>query len=466
MKDGVLFLLVPGREYKSWDIFFTMTISLSEMNFLRRHSLLLFVFTLGLFPQVKSSAQVMVDSTQTGKSISGIMIFGNEKTKAHIILREMKSKAHTPLDLSLIAEDQMRIQNLGLFNRVMVTTEPVDDTVLIIVQVAEKIFFIPYPIFFINDRDWSKLSYGAGAMHFNFRGRAEILTGSLWFGYDPSIQLSYVNPWIGGRHHLRLSTQLYYQRIQSKDPESDHVKEDHWGTNLTLGKRIGYHTHVNATIGYREVILNPPVPGHTLALRGKDELPKFGVSLTWDHRDLWEYPKRGWYVGVAVSKTGFFSTKADYARALLDARVYIPLTSKITYAIRASTVLSDGEIPLYDRLYLGYSERVRGHFFEIFQGENRCILSMALRFPILPIRYIHLAELPELRDLKFGISVGLFADAGVVWFPSQSVTWQRFKKGYGAGIHLHLPYINVLRFEIAFDENQNTQYIIDMGVDI
>jgi len=409
--------------------------------------------------------QVFLDSVLVGRRIDAIQIHGNQKTKASIILREMKSCEGDTLDEALLMEDQKRIQNLNLFNRVTIFAQYQDRRVIVHVHVTEQWYIFPYPIFFINERDWDKLSYGAGLKHFNFRGRAEILDAFFWLGYNPSVQLDYINPWIGGRHHLSLRTNIYFQKVRSKHYRDEEVTENHKGVYGILGKRFGYHTHLNMSLSYREVTFSPSDSGQTLSPDGRDRLPSLGLSLVWDHRDLIEYPHSGWYVYFSAVKTGVSSMTADYLFYGFDTRAYVPL-GRTTLAFRLASDVSHGKIPLYDRLYIGYNERVRGHFFEAFEGENRALASAAFRIPLIPVRYVDLGDQSQMMNLKFGLSLGFFIDTGTVWFQSEGINDLKFQTGYGVGLHMHLPYINVLRFEMAFNQRGRKQFILDMGVDI
>jgi outer membrane protein assembly factor BamA len=412
------------------------------------------------------TAQTYADSSLTDRIIGVVRIYGNKKTKAPVILREMKQKIGEPLDPYLLEEDRKRIQNLNLFNRVIITVSPAGEEALIQISVTEKWFFLPYPILFMNERDWSKLSYGAGLTHVNFRGRAETLNGLFWLGYNPSIQMAYGNPWIGGKHHLAFQASVYYQRVLSKHYVDQEVFETYIGGEAVIGKRFGYHTFFNIHLGYKELTFKPSVAGETLMADGRDRLPSLKLSLILDHRDLREYPRSGWYLTGYVLKTGFPSTTIDYLWSGFDGRIYIPLGIKPTLAFRTMANFSSGVVPVYHRTYFGYNERVRGHFFEISEGENRALASIALRFPILPIRFFDLSSHPQLSNLKFGISMALFADTGLTWMQGERVHSSKCISGYGLGIHFHLPYVNVLRFELAFNEFRKAEFIVDLNVDI
>ncbi len=410
-------------------------------------------------------AQFLVDSTLAGQTIRAIEIRGNEKTRASVILREMEHRVGDPLDINRMEEDRKRIQNLNLFNRVVILTEhdTVQNGVMVQVWVTESWYIFPYPILFIHDRDWDKFSYGAGLVHLNFRGRAETLAASFWLGYDPSIQLEYDNPWIGGSRNLSVRFVGYYSRIRSKHFQD--VNENHTGLKGTLGKRFGLFTYLSLSMGYKEVTFSPPVSGQTLLSGGRDRLPNLGLLFVRDTRDLKEYPHSGWYFSLSAIQTGFPALVVNYLRTGLTLKQFTPV-GNCTIAMKLALNLSGGKIPVYDRIYLGYGDRVRGHFYETREGEEGFLAGLAFRFPLLPVRYFDLGSIHQLKNLKFGISAGFFADTGTVWYQNEKPSLGSMLSGFGAGLHIHLPYINLLRIELAFDEQGHEQWIADLYVDI
>ncbi|RQV93821.1 hypothetical protein EH221_09120 [bacterium] len=412
-----------------------------------------------------SVSQTFIDSSFVGKRIVSIQIIGNDRTQSHIIFREMKQKEGDRLDFNMIESDRKRIQNLDLFNRVVIQAQPDGDQVQLNIIVTEQWYVFPYPILFIHDRDWSKFSYGAGIVHLNFRGRRETLNLGFWLGYNPSVQFSYANPWIGGKHHLITQIRFYHNRIRSKHFK-EAIDEKHLGMEWTLGKRFGYHTVLGVTFGYREVVFSPPEMVQTLSPSGKDRLPSLDLFYTWDRRDLQEYPHEGWLVSLFARQTGFSRLTAHYLRTGFELRQYFPLTSTWTLAMRLKANLSGGEIPLYDHVYLGYSERIRGYFFDVFEGENRALVSMAFRLPLVPIRYFDLSDHVYFQNLKFGAGLGFFIDSGLTWSQGEMINHSMFKSGYGVGLHLHLPYIHLLRLEWAINDQGRSQFIFDLYVDI
>jgi len=196
-------------------------------------------------------------------------------------------------------------------------------------------------------------------------------------------------------------------------------------------------------------------------------LPAIQLSLQYDDRDLKEYPHRGWFATLSGKRVGN-GGKIKYYRYGTDLRYYIPLNHNMTLALRSSFDLSAGAIPTYDRVYFGYFERIRGRFYEVFEGENFTFNGVELRFPILKIRYIGVEPIPGFEgysdNLKFGISAGIFFDSGTVWNQDEALQMKNVKSGFGAGIHFHLPYIDLFRVECAFNTIWKPQAIAEVEV--
>ncbi len=410
-----------------------------------------------------ASAQVSLDSTLTGRQVIAIEVHGNEKTKSFVVLREMKQKTGNPFNPALVREDWKRILNLFLFTRVIIFSEEHPDGVVLRIIVSERWYIFPFPILYINDRDWSKFSYGAGILHANFRGRNEQINASLWFGYNPGLVLQYQNPWFGGERKLFTTLSLSLNHIRSKHFE-EAVDEEHQAFGCIFGKQFGYHTRLSFKLNLRQVMFDRSVPGAVLSPDGRDRFVTVGTAFLWDRRDLIEYPHRGWLLGVTAAKMGIPGGIVDYGRVGWDMRGYLPIFYGGTLALRWKSELSMGTIPSYDKLYLGYSERVRGHFFNVIEGEIRSLVSAELRFTILPVRYFRYAVSSYFRDLKFGVSGGVFLDAGYCADQADAFSMDRIISGFGIGLHFHLPYVNLLRLEWAWNEEGRGQAIADLYV--
>jgi len=421
--------------------------------------------------------------------IAKILISGNRHTKPQIIRREMKTQVGDTVDIAILQADQNRIHNLGLFNRVEIDSLQRPEGVHLLVGVTEyplfPFYISPFYILRRNNLDWDKLSYGAGIAHLNFRGRNEKAVISAWAGYDPGFAVDYSNPWLFGPMQLLTSFRFAKQRVRDLSFANidSTVDQKRIGGAWSIGRRFGLFTYLSLSFGYAELIYDPPEPAKTLNPSGRDHLPSVGLAFRYDTRDLFEYPRSGVFLELWGKQTGLNSNHVHFWRYGGDFRGYKKIYRSLSIGARAMANLSQDRIPRYERVFLGYATRVRGYFHhrkdqvtgqeeKKDEGENLALASVELRFPILPWRYFSVSDAPALasylQNMKFGLSAGIFADYGRVWFQdppadgSRRVLPPRF--GYGAGLHFHLPYINLLRVELAFDEDGRSEWITDIGV--
>jgi len=342
------------------------------------------------------------------------------------------------------------------------------------VLVTESWYIFPAPVFFISERDWSKLSYGIEVTDGNFRGRDEKLRIGGWFGYNPSYFLSYSIPWIGEQLRLNLAVGL------SQGQTADKIfgfQEDRQALNIKVGKRISLKLDTSLQFSLTRITLPPEFQSFSVSGSGRDLVPNLSWQTRWENRDLTEYPRKGTYLAVNVQRTGFARDQPDYWRMTLDGRFYQPVFGSAALAFRQLFILNSGNMPVYDRVFLGLNERIRGYYnlilpdpahYADYASYSISLTSLEFRFPILPIRYFSIEKgplIPSLfRNLKFGLSAGVFLDNGFVWRSAADVRLKDFYTGYGVGIHIHLPYINVFRIEYALNKLGRGQFIFNTGV--
>lgn len=413
-------------------------------------------------PALSSGSEVVV-----GK----IVVSGNKITDSNVIIREMHHRVGVVFKPEFLAYERDRIYSLGLFNRVEIYHSVNEDRATIFVDVHERWYIFPVPVFGIKDRDWRKVYYGLGIVHHNFRGRNEKLWGGFAIGYDPWISTLYSNPAIFGRDDLFLETQFAYTRTKNRsllyDAELRDFNETRYIFDLTTGRRFSLFSTLTVSLGYRLISTSEFIPGHTRSSDGADDFMIGSVSFTFDSRDIREYPMYGTFFRAAISKSGFGRSHVDHFRSLIDARRYIPVSSRLSIAGRAYTSVAGGRpLPHYSHMFIGYEEKIRGHYNDIFEGENLFLSSLEARFRLLGPRYYewNSAIAPEFSLLRYGINLALFGDMGTTWFRDERVHQLKPVKGFGAGVHLLLPYSGVLRLEYAWNEALDGEFIIDLFV--
>lgn len=426
---------------------------------------LLFVLPLRIAAQT-DTAQVVTRPSYG--IIDTVIVIGNDKTKEFVITREMTLKAGMEATPDAVEFDRSRIYSIGLFTRVDVTVVPVGGSNMLIVDVNERWYIIPLPIFGFREGDPKKPFYGAGLLHNNFRGLNQTLFGSVVFGYNPSLALSFSDPWIDREHDLHFRGSLSFSRIRNKSTRAignaGNFDELHYDISAVLGKRFTIYENVDIQVGYQIVNVTEIRPGATVASDGTDRFLFGGIGYSFDSRNLRDYTTQGTYFGVFVVKYGFGESQLSFTRVGGDFRRFTPLPFDFTLANRIhSSIVSGGVIPTYARSYFGYGERIRGYYTTVFEGENILGTSVELRWPLLKPRTIIFSAIPipqEFAVWRFGISLELFADVGTTWFRGNKVTLDSFASGYGAGVVFLLPYDFVVRTEYARNNLARSQFVL------
>ncbi len=405
--------------------------------------------------------------------IDSIKISGNDITEEFIILRELTFEPGDTVTQHTLQYNRERVYSLGIFNKVNFRFPEADSTKLNIV-VEESWYIYPLPIFFIKDNDWNKFSYGVSVLIKNFRGRNETLTASASLGYDPSFSIRYFKPSIIYKSNVFFDATLSHRTITNKSISAARLLGENFEYTYILGEvgignRFGLFHWAGFDIGFHYVEAPQYNSNITASNNRIDRLMKIGLSYSYDSRDLIQFPQEGTFVSLYAQFKGLGLNDINYQIYNIDFREYRHVIGDLTAKWRFATRQTSGKIiPVYDYSYLGFDEAIRGHFSEEREGHRYYIGSVELFHPIIKDIDISLDFIPilpkELLTYRVALYAGLFGDTGVTQFRDEPLSINNFDTGYGAGLSLLLLPYNVVRFEVALDENQKVEYLLDLAV--
>ncbi len=443
-----------------------MTISPRPLRF---PLFIVFLLMLGGTVRVWSQATRLSGDSPLG-IIDTVIVGGNAKTHAYVILDEMTLHKGDTATFNAIEYDKNRIYGLGLFTRVDIAYDSVQGTKFLFVDVNERWYLIPYPIFGFRDGDVKRPYGGAGFLHNNVGGRNQKLYASMILGSDPSAALSFSDPLIDKTRRLYFSGGLSFSRVRNKTEvdvqTTGPFDELHYDVNGTLGKRFTLSQTAGLNVGYHVIHVSSWAPGRTVANDGTDRFLYATASYGFDSRDLYEYASRGEYVGVSFTKYGFGESSFNISRVYADMRAYRELPLGFIVASRLFGNLTwGGEVPAYAHVFFGYGDRIRGWFKTVIEGDDNAGYTLELRHYIFPPRYFRISFLPlpqEFSILRFGVAAALFANTGTSWYRGDKLTWNSLYSGYGGGLHFLLPYSIIIRVEYAWNQFHHGEFILDL----
>lgn len=389
--------------------------------------------------------------------ITHIVIEGNVVTQDHIILRELTHPIHQAFDSTLAREDRVRLYNLNIFETVTIypLTTPQGLTVLVI-EVVESFRIFPIPlIYHLEGLGWS---YGGGVTFSNFRGLNEQLTVSKTFGGENTYIFALSDPWVI-RNRIGVSGQVVQtSRGHRVYPLRDQLRLAALGARkvskdktMAISTEISWEQH---TTKWSDG--DTPLTGvDPRNVQHKTFKSRF--TIVWRTTDIWRDPTKGGRIGLSITPVvGLTQQSPTYTQVRVNGswfRVLRRSQRPTVLAVGVALLHYNRESPVYLKQYLG-SGWVRGHasspsrsslplqdYLDSYETTNVANASLELRQTLIPRQLWDQTEL--------GLAGVVFVDAGWGYSPDRPLFEARPIVGYGAGLRIYVPVIEVLGFDLG-----------------
>ncbi len=390
-------------------------------------------------------------------NISTIKIEGNSKTQDYIINREIRHLINTKLDSSIINEDIMRLENLGIFSGVSWSVESINDgNFLLIYKITESIQKTPPVAFPYYDEDTGWSAQGLWLVN-NFRGRNQTISVIGTLGNKNTYGINFSDPWIFGDHislNLNLQETTYIHRYLNEDISLSSFR-------VGLGKWFGYNIK---TLSEFEVITKKFSNLDTEYLQEFNYLvPNF--NFKYDTRDIYWNPTKGLLVkqnfnfkkGIIFKNSDFLFWRQSYS-SFFTLKAF---KKKFVLGLNSTINRKFGDKNEYWIHHLGGPSTTRGWSLpdsNIYKskkfrfGHESFHTSIELRYDIIP-KYI------TTIGIESGLTIVFFIDRGLInhnWKMLENTTPMY---GSGLGIRIPFPMIGVIRIDYGWgyrDESWNS----------
>jgi outer membrane protein assembly factor BamA len=405
--------------------------------------------------------------------VDSIKIYGNDITEDFVILRELTFQIEDSVSQEILHFNRERVYSLGLFNRVEISNDSSGSKNKIIIDINESWYVYPIPFWYIMNGDTKKSTYGINFTFKNFRGRNQTLRASLGLGYDSFFSISFDNPTLVFEDGIGINFSLSYNKYMNRNLEAERLVGNSFDYKVFsayfgLYKRIDQFNLAGFNVGfsYREA-LTTPLFGVTASLSKIDRYPSATLFYYYDTRDLKLFSDYGFYGSTVLSHKGFGINNISYNVLDIDIRQYFGLIESLTAKCRFNVRHTFGNIiPYYDYSFLGYMEKIRGHYMDYLEGHNSILISLELSQPVIREWNVSL-KLPlipqSLTSARIGIYINSFFDTGTTFNNGNKLLINKFYSGYGFGLtFLVLPY-NAFRIEYAFNEFGKGEFIFATG---
>ena len=405
-------------------------------------TLVLCFFFLG---SVEGSSQAPGNSPSLyGKILNRIEISGLHHTKRQLVVSELVSKVGQPYLEANAERNRERLDRLGVFSSVTFQAIAEGDEVILQIEVRETFPYLPTISIEITEDNGTAV--GPGLRSVNLFGRAISLSASARFGGQNVVELRTETP-------VYASTNMGYQGafvLRDRFDEIYDFQEDSIDLEFGFARRGGEAGRYGALFNF--LSLESDTSGVTLSPSNRDDIPTLGFFIGYDSRDLISNPRGGWWNEFQVSKSGLFGGDGDYWTIIVDARRFQPIVPRHTLAVFSLATIRTGtvgtDVPTYLQFNLGGTNTVRGWSLASSNGKNQFINTAEYRYTLMALR--------DGKVLGFtgylGLQLVAFGDLGSAWNDSEQFSGN-FIGGYGFGIRALIPFVNMVRFDLAWGES-------------
>ncbi len=411
--------------------------------------------------------------------VQKIEIRGNTKTKDKVIRRELAISPGETMDMVRVKISKQRLEGLQYFEKVDATPEPTDPPIAgrknLVVNVTEQ--------------NTGNFTVGAGFSSVDaLVGYAEVSQGNFDLMNPPSFtgagqkmrirlqlgtkrqdyELSFVEPWFLNRK-LSLGVDLYRHSLNYESPNNIY-SEDRTGARVSLSRALGSdfligsmsytveNIGISLNSGWHGDINTPPntvnfanVPPSILTETGDHLYQRLGGSLAYDTLNSVQLPSHG--QRSEISGEFSFGDKTFYKLELHSAWYFPGLMKGHIIELGGRAGFAGGDVPFYDRYYLGGLYSLRGfkfrnisprelqapdagggYFDEPTGGNSYWFGSMEYSIPILE------------KDTGPSLRFALFYDIGAVSEGEYSFDGS-YSDNWGFGIRLNIPHLGPLRLD-------------------
>jgi len=467
---------------------------------------LLWQVCLAFFPQ-RAEAQ-RAPAMEIFVTVDTIILEGNRKTRATLILRELEFAAGDTLALTTLSEtlerNRLRIMNLNLFTSSTVSLDTVHAGAGLAVrfELVEMWYLYPIPLFELADRNFNvwwtefnrslkRVNYGISWTHLNLTGYADILKVNLNFGYSNRYEIVYERPWFNRRQTLGMRVAFGFSRAHevayrtdgnkqlfSVDPDVWQRRRNYaniglqWRPKLLTEHALSLEFHHNRIADTITRVVNPD-----FFLNGLSKQRHFSLvyRLTMDHRDIRPYPLSGWLAVFELRQNGLLPTDdLHLLRASAEFKKYFPIRPRLSLEtmLKGRISLPRRKPPFFNNQAMGYgNDLVRGYEFFVMDGLDYGLFRSSLHFNILNKTY-NLGKFIPLKAFKvmpLKIFLSVNNDLGYAndpFYAAGNPLSNRLLYGYGLGIDVVAFYNKVAKFEWSWKGTGGGGFFLNINTGI
>ena len=376
-----------------------------------------------------------------GRLVGHVRVSGLRHLPSDVVERHLVTRVGAPFRRADVAADQRRLDELRLFSAVLIAPRLEADTVVVEVTVTETLRLLP--IVFIRVTDENGFSAGPGLRGINLLGHGSQVGVAARFGGETGVSATVdattITPGTWTRH-LGFSYSSRQNTLYDFDERATSA-DARFARNWTRGLRTGVMADV--------LSIDTGDSGASLSPDGTDVIPTIGAFLTIDRTDSSTNPRHGWWAEAEIDR--LFGDAGSWT-FILDGRRFTRLADRHGLGIFSLVTLQTGEVgtslPEYLQFALGGANTVRGWSLGSRTARNQFIGTLEYTYVLQPVRSVSVAGV----NVYWGLQLAGFGDLGLAWNDRDDLTGSPALDGYGAGLRVQVPFVDLIRLDVAWGE--------------
>jgi outer membrane protein assembly factor BamA len=419
-----------------------------------------------------------------------IVIMGNRKTKAYIILRELNFKRGDSILTGTMEKELQKardqVYNTTLFIEVTVTPEMIGPSDFDIkVTVKERWYLFPIPAFQLADRSFNewlvkyngslkRVNYGIRFFQYNISGRNDRLSVALINGFTRNISFEYKAPYTNpalsdgvlfGAGFLQ-TREVPYKTDYNNDLiyyKNDAFVKNEWYVTAAYSSRKAIKKKETFSISFRHIKVADSIlsqhynPGYFNTTSPSRDFVEIGYRLQFTEVDNVLYPLKGYATSVLLLKRGLqlegginrFTVRTTYNRYFSYAHNWY---SGVRLTAQAEVPFKQ---PYINQKALGYQDDyLRGDEYFAIDGVAFGLARFDLKKKLLHFNVPAFSKSKTYNKLPFTIYGKIFSDAGYVYSQNRSSSKlnNTFLYSGGFGMDILTLYDFKLSIECSFNQ--------------
>jgi outer membrane protein assembly factor BamA len=419
--------------------------------------------------------------------IRNIVITGNKKTQASIILRELPFKPGDYFQLQQLVTKfetaRRQLMNTTLFHEVTVALKGFEGyNVDILVDVKERWYIFPLPYFKIVDRNinqWlvqhnaslSRVNYGVKLIYNNVTGYNDKLDLWLMSGYTKQISMNYdrlyfdkkmrwgakVGVSLGKNREVNYNT-IYNKEVFLKD--TNNFIRSFFRTNFEITYRRATKTRHRFGVGYTDERVEDTIvklnPDYFTSGRNHVRFPEIYYTMNFYNLDYIPYPLSGFEAQVTLRKKGFDRIMNVWQLDVSTGN-YWQIFPKTYFGINTiSTLKLPFKQPFFNSRLMGYGEMfMQGYEYYVMDGVAGSCVKTTLSRKLLDFK----VPLPHIKkqtidNVPFRIFGRIYSNAGYVYNPNPGLNGLNNRMLFSGGLGIDVVTIYDVSIKLDWSFNQ------------